>query len=205
VAELGDFEERFPGAVLSFEGDRKETAESMGSLAVGFPIALLMIFAIIAVLFRSYTQPLIVMTAIPFSLVGAVLGHLVMGSPFTVLSMIGGVALAGIVVNDSLILVDFINRACREGKPVLEAAIEGSKARVRAILLTSVTTIAGLGPLLFERSFQAKFLIPMAVSIVFGLAFATILILLLIPTIYLLLEDAKAAVRWLFGSSPDPS
>ena len=108
---------------------------------MGFPAALLMIFAIIAILFRSYLQPFIVMVAIPFSLVGAVLGHLCMGYPFTLLSMIGCVALAGIVVNDSLILVDFINSKRREGAGTVEAVIAGSRARLRAILLTSITTI----------------------------------------------------------------
>jgi multidrug efflux pump subunit AcrB len=120
-----------------------------------------------------------------------------MGFPFTLLSMIGSVALAGIVVNDSLILVDFINRRRRQGMPVLEAVIAGGRARLRAILLTSITTIFGIGPLMLERSFQAQFLIPMAISIVFGLAFATILTLVLLPTLYLAFEDLRGCLRWL--------
>jgi len=195
--QIEDIGERFPGATVTFEGRKKETAESIGSLKVGFPVALLLIYSLIAVLFRSYFQPLIVMAAIPYALVGAILGHLIMGYPFTILSMIGGVALAGIVVNDSLILVDFINRRRRRGMPVFEAVIAGGRARLRAILLTSITTIFGIGPLMLERSFQAQFLIPMAISIVFGLAFATILTLVLLPTIYLAFEDLRGVSRWI--------
>jgi multidrug efflux pump subunit AcrB len=120
-----------------------------------------------------------------------------MGYPFTFLSMIGGVALAGIVVNDSLILVDFINRLRREGHDLLYSVIHGAKRRLRAILLTSITTIVGLAPLMMEKSFQAQFLIPMAVSIVFGLLFATVLTLVYVPCLYFILEDIRAAFRWL--------
>lgn len=182
---------------FSFEGRKKQTTESLGSLKVGFPVALALIYCMIAILFGSYTQPLIVMAAIPFAFIGAVAGHLLTGFPFTFMSMIGCVALSGIVVNDSLILVDFINRERAAGRPPSEAAREGSLSRLRAIVLTSVTTIAGLTPLLAERSFQAQFLIPMAVSIVYGLAFGTIVILVLIPAIFLLLDDAHRSWRWL--------
>ena len=204
--ELADIGQRFPGVTVSFEGRRRESQESVGSLAIGFPVALFLIYAIIAVLFRSYVQPLIVMAAIPFAIVGAVFGHLIMGYPFTLLSMIGCVALSGIVVNDSIILVDFINRRRAQGGGLLEAVVLGARSRLRAILLTSITTIAGLTPLMTETSFQAQFLIPMAVSIVFGLTFATIVILFLIPTVYLLLEDGLRCGRWLltghWGSQP---
>jgi multidrug efflux pump subunit AcrB len=189
--QLQDIQDKFPGVAISFVGQRQERDESFASLSVGFPTALLDIYAIIAVLFRSYTQPLIVMAAIPYSLIGAILGHLITGYPFTLLSMIGGVALAGIVVNDSLILVDFVNRERAKEVPLQDAVIHGGKARLRAILLTSLTTISGLAPIMLERSFQTQFLIPMAVSIVFGLAFATGLTLLLIPVLYLVLEDIK--------------
>ncbi|MEN8148317.1 MAG: efflux RND transporter permease subunit [Planctomycetota bacterium] len=195
--QVADIDARFPGTTVTFEGAKKETAESIGSLKIGFPVALLLIYSLIAVLFRSYFQPLIVMAAIPYALVGAIFGHLIMGYPFTLLSMIGSVALAGIVVNDSLILVDFINRRRRMGMPVLEAVVAGGRARLRAILLTSITTIFGIGPLMLERSFQAQFLIPMAVSIVFGLAFATLLTLVLLPTLYLAFEDLRGFFRWL--------
>jgi multidrug efflux pump subunit AcrB len=194
---LADLGERFPGATYTFEGQRRQAAESVGSLMYLFPAALLLVYGIMAVLFRSYTQPLVVMSAIPYALVGAVLGHWFAGYPFTILSMIGGVALTGIVVNDSLILVDFINRARRLGLGTIEAAVQGSRRRLRAILLTTITTVAGLAPLMLERSFQAQFLIPMAVSIVYGIVFATALTLILIPVLYTLLDDARTVARWL--------
>ncbi|UCD81678.1 MAG: efflux RND transporter permease subunit, partial [Desulfobacterales bacterium] len=131
----------------------------------------------------------IIMMAIPFGLIGAILGHLVMGLEFTIVSIFGIVALSGIVVNDSLILIDFINRALRDGVDINQAVVESGKARFRPVLLTSVTTVAGLFPLLLERSFQAQFLIPMAVSICFGLMAATILTLLYVPALYLILQD----------------
>ncbi|MFV1957925.1 MAG: efflux RND transporter permease subunit [Planctomycetota bacterium] len=195
---LADLGARYPGVSYAFEGQKKETRESMGSLFFGFPFALLGIFSVIAVVFRSYTQPVIVMLVIPWGLAGAVLGHWLMGYPFTILSMIGAVALAGVVVNDGLILVDFANRVRRGGEGALEGILHAAKARLRPILLTSITTIAGLAPLMLERSFQAQFLIPMAISIVFGLAFATFLNLLLLPVFYLIFEDARMGVRWLF-------
>ena len=186
-----DIDEQFPGASLAFAGRRRETSASVGSLRVGFPVALFLIYSIIAILFRSYLQPFIVMIAIPFAVLGAVVGHFIAGYPFTLLSMIGSVALSGIVVNDSLILVDFINRRRRDGRPLTEAIIQGGRERLRPILLTSITTISGLAPLVLEKSFQAQFLIPMAVSIVYGLAFATVLILVLLPCLYQILEDLR--------------
>lgn len=196
---LAGTESRFPGVSLSFEGRKKETMESLGSLAVSFPVALLLIYSIIAILFRSYVQPLIVMLAIPYSMVGAIIGHILMGYPLTFLSLIGGVALAGIVVNDSLILVDFINELRSRGVDMAEAVVAGAKSRLRAILLTSITTVASLAPLMLEQSFQAKFLIPMAISLVFGLTLATGLTLVLIPGLYLVLEDVKRCLRYLFS------
>ena len=194
-----DIGQRFPGVSRTFEGRRKETRESTGSLGYLFPIALMVIYVIIAVLFRSYIQPVIVMSIIPFGLIGAVIGHVVMGFPITLLSMLGIVALTGIVVNDGLILVDLANRKRREGMPLKEAVVAASRGRMRPILLTSITTCAGLGPIMLETSFQAQFLIPMAVSIVFGLAFATGLILVLLPVFYVIMEDLRANVRWAFG------
>ena len=196
---LADLEQRFPGVSHTFEGQQKQTRESVGSLRYLFPIALGLIFVIIAVLFRSYIQPIVVMSVIPFAMVGAVAGHAIMGYPLTILSMIGIVALAGIVVNDGLILVDLANRLRREGMDVLDAVVEASKGRMRAILLTSITTCVGLAPLMLETSFQAKFLIPMAVSLVFGLAFGTVLVLGLLPCVYVMLEDLRAGLRWLIS------
>ena len=197
-ADVADIGKTYAGVSVTFEGRRKETSESLGSLAVGFPAALLAIFTIIAIIFRSYTQPVIVMIVIPYALVGAVLGHFVMGYPFTILSMIGAVALSGIVVNDGLILVDYANRERRAGVGALEAVLGAARARLRPILLTSITTIAGLAPIMLETSFQAQFLIPMAVSIVFGLAFATALTLLLLPVFYMIFEDVRMGLRWIW-------
>ena len=202
VAQLSSYftniEQTHPGITITLEGREKEARDSMASLSVGFPVALVLIYGIIAVLFKSYTQPLIIMIAIPYSIGGSILGHILMGYPLTMLSMIGMVALAGIVVNDSLILVDFINRLRCKGNSVYEAVIMGSKARLRAILLTTITTALGLTPLMFEESFQAQFLIPLAISIVFGLCLATVLTLVLVPALYLVLEDFKALGRKLW-------
>jgi multidrug efflux pump subunit AcrB len=181
--------ERYPGIVIDFEGQAKRTTESLDSIKSGYLLAMMGIFLLLASQFRSYIQPVIIMMAIPFGLIGAVLGHLIMGMEFTIVSIFGIVALSGIVVNDALILIDFINRALLSGVDIRQAVIESGKARFRPVLLTSVTTIAGLFPLLLERSFQAQFLIPMAVSICFGLLIATVLTLLYVPALYLIVTD----------------
>ncbi len=189
----------FPGVRYTLEGEQQEQRETMGGLVRGFAFALLAIYVLLAIPFRSYAQPLIVMSAIPFGLIGAVGGHLVMGLDLTILSMFGIVALTGVVVNDSLVMVDFINQRYREGMPLRTAIRRSGVARFRAIVMTSLTTFAGLAPLLTERSLQAKFLIPMAVSLAFGVLFATLITLLLVPVGYFILEDVKAATRRLFG------
>ena len=194
VAELSaDFlpnlVQRYPGVYYDFGGQEKRTRESLDSIKSGYMLAMMGIFLLLASQFRSYIQPVIIMMAIPFGLIGAILGHLVMGIEFTIVSIFGIVALSGIVVNDSLILIDFINRAVREGVDLNQAVVDSGKARFRPVLLTSVTTIAGLFPLLLERSFQAQFLIPMAVSICFGLLAATVLTLLYVPALYLIVQD----------------
>jgi hydrophobic/amphiphilic exporter-1 (mainly G- bacteria), HAE1 family len=181
--------ERYPGIYYDFEGQEKRTSESLDSIKSGYMLAMMGIFLLLASQFRSYIQPVIIMMAIPFGLIGAILGHLIMGIEFTIISIFGIVALSGIVVNDSLILIDFINRAVRNGMEIKAAVIESGRARFRPVILTSVTTIAGLFPLLLERSFQAQFLIPMAVSICFGLLAATILTLLYVPALYLIVAD----------------
>ena len=190
---------RFPGLRYDLEGQEKRTQESLQSLKKGFTLALMAIFLLLATQFRSYVQPVIIMMAIPFGLIGAIIGHLVMGLAFTMISIFGIVALSGIVVNDSLILIDFINRAHRNGMSVAEAVMESGRSRFRPVLLTSVTTIAGLFPLLLERSFQAQFLIPMAVSISFGLLAATLLTLLYVPALYLIVDDVVRAVKRRLG------
>ncbi|MEE9611907.1 MAG: efflux RND transporter permease subunit [Desulfatiglandales bacterium] len=183
--------ERHPGLKYSLEGQEKRTRESLDSLKKGFLLAIMGIFLLLASQFRSYIQPVIIMMAIPFGLIGAIIGHLVMGLQITMISLFGIVALSGIVVNDSLILIDFINRAVRSGSNIETAIVKSGRDRFRPVLLTSITTIAGLSPLLFERSFQAQFLIPMAVSISFGLLAATILTLLYVPALYLIVLDAS--------------
>lgn len=180
---------KYPGIEFQYLGQAEEMAKSFSSLGLAFPVAVLIIYGMLAGLFRSYTQPLVVMSAIPFGFLGAVIGHYLTGETFTILSAIGLVALAGILVNDSLVLVDFINKRVSEGLDHFEASVDGAKKRLRAILLTTLTTAAGLAPLMFETSFQAKFLIPMAVTLTFGLLFATLLTLILVPCINLVRED----------------
>jgi hydrophobic/amphiphilic exporter-1 (mainly G- bacteria), HAE1 family len=201
MARIDDLETRFPGVAVSFQGQQKQLRESLGSLLIGFPLAMLAMYALIAMVFRSYLQPFIVMTVIPFSLIGAIGGHLLLGYPFTLLSMIGAVALTGVVVNDSIVLVDRVNELRRAGVPLRRAVIDGAASRLRAIQLTTTTTAAGMAPLILERSFQAQFLIPMAISLVFGLLFATVLTLVFLPMLYLVLEDLRGVVRWLFGGT----
>ena len=188
-----------PGVRYSFEGMMAEQRDTTKGLQRGFILALLMVFALLAVPLKSYVQPLIVMSAIPFGMVGAFWGHLIMGMMITMMSLFGMVALAGVVVNDSLVMVHFINRR-RKVNVDLEVAIrEAGVVRFRPILLTSLTTFAGLSPLLFERSMQAHVLIPMALSLAAGVLFATFVTLFLVPTGYLILEDVKALFRMFFG------
>ncbi len=154
-------------------------------------MALVLIFRLLALQFRSYLQPFIIMAAIPFGFVGAVLGHLILGYNLSIISVLGLVALTGIVVNDSLILVDFINRARYRGDAIIQAVLEAGVRRFRPIVLTTLTTFFGLLPMLFEQSLQARFLIPMAISLAFGVLFSTFVILILTPVLYVILEDFK--------------
>jgi multidrug efflux pump subunit AcrB len=154
-------------------------------------MALFGIYALLAIPFKSFSQPFIVMAAIPFGIVGAVLGHLIMGFDISLLSLFGMVGLAGVVVNDSLVLVYTANRMRDQGKTARDAVTEAGRLRFRPILLTSLTTFVGLSPMLLERSVQAQFLIPMAISLGFGVLFGTFVTLLLIPCGYLILDDIK--------------
>ena len=190
---------RYPGVHWSFEGMQAEQAEGIAGLQVGFTIALLGIFALLAIPLKSYVQPLIIMSAIPFGLVGAIWGHLLMGVTLSMMSMFGLVALSGVVVNDSLIMVSYINRRRREHVDLQTAIREAGVSRFRPILLTSLTTFFGLAPLMLERSFDAEFLLPMAVSLAFGVIFATFITLILVPTEYLILDDIGRGMRRLFG------
>ncbi len=180
-----------PNVRIEFLGSFEEMRKSFAGLKLAFPVALLLIYMMLAGLFRSYGQPLVVMAAIPFGIQGAIIGHLLTDNPITILSLIGMVALSGILVNDSLVLVDFINSRVRKGVSHFEASIDGAKLRLRAILLTTLTTAAGLTPLMFETSFQAKFMIPMAVTLTFGLIFATALTLVIVPALNLIFLELR--------------
>ncbi|WP_245555018.1 efflux RND transporter permease subunit [Geopsychrobacter electrodiphilus] len=184
----------YPGLSFDMEGEEKERADSMNSMFSGFQLALVMIFALLAIPFRSYSQPLLIMAAIPFGLVGAVLGHIIMGFSLSLLSMFGLVALSGVVVNDSLLLIDRANQNRRHGQELHPSLIEAGTRRFRPILLTSLTTFGGLMPIIFETSVQAQFLIPMAISLGFGILFATGITLVLIPCLYMILEDIRRAI-----------
>ncbi len=192
----------YPGLHYSLEGEQREQRETLGSLARGFLIALFVIYALMAIPLRSYLHPLIVMSAIPFGVAGAVWAHFLLGFDVSFLSIFGIVALVGVVVNDSLVLVDYINRHRDAGEDLLEVVNQVGKVRFRPILLTSLTTFAGLTPLLLERSLQAQFLVPMAVSLGFGVIFATGVSLILVPCLYLILEDMKLNLAGLRQSSP---
>jgi multidrug efflux pump subunit AcrB len=180
-----------PDIRYSLEGELREQRESFGSMLYGVMFVLFAIYALLAIPFRSYVQPIVVMLVIPFSLIGAILGHMIMGMNLSIMSIFGMLALSGVVVNDSLVLVDYINRRRREGRPLDEAIRAAGIARFRPIMLTSLTTFVGLVPLILEKSTQAQFLIPMAVSLGFGILYATFLSLLLIPVGYRILEDVR--------------
>jgi multidrug efflux pump subunit AcrB len=185
----------YPGMSVSLEGEAAEQRDSLGSLQQGLLMVLFLIYVLLAIPFRSYLQPLIVMLVIPFGVIGALLGHLLMGMSLSISSLLGMLALAGVVVNDSLVLVDYVNQRRREGVSVRDAVYTAGGARFRPVLLTSVTTFAGLMPLIFEKSTQAQFLIGMAVSLGFGILFATAITLVLIPMNYLILEDISRLIR----------
>lgn len=189
LTELGH---DYPGLTFDLEGEEKERRESMASMKSGFLLALFAIYALLAIPFRSYSQPLIIMSAIPFGIVGAIAGHLIMGFNLSILSIFGIVALSGVVVNDSLLLIDRVNANLRAGgEDLRQAVMDAGQRRFRPILLTSLTTFFGLAPMILERSVQAQFLIPMAISLGFGILFATGITLLLIPALYLALEDVR--------------
>jgi len=183
--------EQYPGVKTGFEGQSKETAKTAGSMIRGFSLGLLGIFILLSFQFRSYSEPLSVMFIIPLALIGVIWGHLLMGLNMTMPGVIGFASLSGIVVNDSILLVEFLKLRMKEGHSVIEAAKLASRSRFRAVLLTSVTTIAGLTPLLLEKSMQAQILIPLATSIIFGLLATTLLVLLVVPALYSILNDFK--------------
>ncbi|MEC7695793.1 MAG: efflux RND transporter permease subunit [Planctomycetota bacterium] len=185
----------FPAVQVRWEGQQEQTKESIGSLLTGTMIALMVMFFLLTLVFRSYLQPLLIVLIIPFGIIGAIFGHAIMGLPITLFSFFGLVALTGVVVNDSIVLIDFINRRVRDGVPIDDALIDAGRRRFRPVLLTTLTTVAGLLPILLETSFQAQVLIPMANSLSFGLLLATGLILILVPTTYRIYHN--------FFSGPD--
>ena len=179
---------KYNSIAYSLEGEQQEQGDNLRSLGKNFLLAMIVVYMLLAIPFKSYFQPLVVMSSIPFGITGAVLGHLFLGLNLSVLSMMGIVALTGVVVNDSLVMVDFINRYRSEGNSIKDAVLEAGPRRFRPIFLTSLTTFVGLIPLILEKSTQAKFMIPMAVSLSFGVLFATAITLLLVPVSYLTLE-----------------
>jgi multidrug efflux pump subunit AcrB len=186
-----------PGLAYSLGGEQERQAETMGALGMGFALALIVMYSTLAIVFRSYGQPVLVMSAIPFGMVGAVWGHVAMGwflwdsVSLSLMSMMGVIALSGVVVNDSLILIVAINRYREEGMGLWEAVVAGAARRFRPILLTSLTTFFGLAPMIVETSVQARFLVPMAVSLGFGVLAATMIMLLIVPCSYIILEDLQ--------------
>lgn len=196
---LPELMNEYPGLGYDMEGEARELNEVKGSMGRGYLLALFGIFALLAIPFRSYSQPLLIMVAIPFGIIGAIFGHVLMGYDLSIMSVFGIVALSGVVVNDSLLLIDYVNVCRRQGDSLLQALMVAGRRRFRPILLTSLTTFFGLMPMILETSMQAKFLIPMAISLGFGIMFATGITLLLIPALYLVLED----VRHLLGLRPE--
>ncbi|KAA9133562.1 efflux RND transporter permease subunit [Marinihelvus fidelis] len=188
--ELPEVLAQFPGVRSRLSGSSQQAQETQVELMQGALLALFLIYALMAIPLRSYAQPLIIMSVIPFGIIGAMVGHWVLGLPVSMISWFGIIALSGVVVNDSLILVDYINHARAEGRPLMDAVVDASRTRFRPILLTSLTTFLGLAPItIFEKSLQAQLVIPMATSLSFGIVFATAITLVLIPTLYLILDS----------------
>lgn len=188
---LPGLQDRFQGLEFSFEGRQADIREGVRALLIGLAMANLCIFALLAVPLRSYVQPLIIMASVPFGIIGAIFGHLVMGYSLSLVSLFGMMALSGVVVNDSLVLIDCANGKRRDGLPPLAAIHQAALQRFRPILLTTFTTFGGLAPMIWETSRQARFLIPMALSLGFGILFATLIILGIVPSLYMILEDLR--------------
>jgi len=189
-----------PGLEFGLGGEMAEQADALGSLGIGFFLAHIVMFSILAIAFQSYSQPLLVMSAIPFGMVGAVWGHVFMGYELSLVSFMGIVALSGVVCNDSVLLIVSINRNRESGMALLDAVVAACRRRFRPIFLTSVTTFFGLAPMILESSFQARFLVPMAISLGFGVLFATFIMLLIVPCNFVIMEDARAYFRALIAS-----
>lgn len=194
----------YPSLQYTFGGEQKEQAESFGALGSAFLLALVVIYGLLAVPFRSYVQPLIIMAAIPFGIIGALLGHLLLGIPIGILSMFGIIALSGVIINGALVLIDFMNENLNSGMERGEAVVEAAKSRFRPIMLTAITTFLGVAPITFETSLQAQFLIPMSASLGFGVLFGTVLLVVLIPALAILQMRAVDRFKRMFASEPEP-
>ena len=195
---IPDLKAKYPGLGCVMQGKQADMTESTTSLFTGLLLAMLAIYALLAIPFRSYIQPLIIMFCIPFGAVGAVFGHLLMGYSVSLMSLLGIVALSGVVVNDSLVLIDCANGLSRAGKCAHDAVLDAGTSRFRPIMLTTLTTFSGLAPMILETSRQARFLIPMALSLGFGILFATVITLIMVPAMYMILEDAQRKLHSLF-------
>ena len=188
---------KYSGMTMSFEGSQQQRRESTGSLFGLFPIAMAGIFIIIAAIFRSYVQPLIVMVTVPMGIIGAIYGHLLMGLPIVMFSIFGMMALTGVVVNDAIILIEAVNRQIARGIPILEAIALGGIRRFRAIVLTTVSTVGALFPLIIETDLSSQPLKPMALSVASGVAFATVLTLIFIPCLLAVLSDFRLLTHYI--------
>ena len=191
---LPDLQERYPGLALSLDGELQEEEEFLGAMLTFMALAMLIVYALMAIPFRSYFQPLLVLTAVPFGIMGAIFGHAIFNWQVSMFSLLGVIAAAGVVVNDNLVLIDRINQLRARGHSLLEALLQGGQDRFRPIILTSITTFVGLLPIMFETSIQAQFMIPMVISLAFGVLFATGVTLLLVPSLFLLGEQISAHV-----------
>ncbi len=198
-------EEKYPGIEFSFQGAINDSRESLGSLMIGFPMALLGIFVVIATIFRSYLQPFVIMFTVPFGIIGAIWGHFLFGYNIEMMSVFGIVALSGVVVNDAIVLIESLNAIIASGAPFFESIVNAGRRRFRAIFLTTLSTCGGLAPIIIETDPQAVFLIPMALSIACGVAFATLLTLVLIPCMIAMLNDIRRIGRRIYtGTWPTP-
>lgn len=186
---LPELESRYPGVGVALEGEVASGNETNSSILSGFILALLGVFLLLSLQFKNYREPLLVMINIPLALIGVIWGHILMGQDLSMPSIIGFVSLAGIVVNDSILLVEFVKYRSAEGMALHDAAKQAVHDRFRAVFMTSVTTVAGMAPLLFETSLQAQLLIPLVTSVVFGMLSATLLVLLVLPALYGIMED----------------
>lgn len=197
--------EKYPRVEMSFQGEQQNIRESIESLMLGFPLAIVGIYIIIATIFRSYIQPMVIMVTVPFGACGAIFGHLLLGLDLSMISVFGMVALAGVVVNDAIVLIECINAYLASGEGFFESVRRGGGRRFRPIFLTTITTVGGLTPLIIEKDFQAQMMIPMAVSLASGVAFATLLTLMVVPCLLCIMNDMRRGLYWLAtGTLPSP-